>query len=45
MQRINIRFNSLRCIDPVNAPVEDSIARGRGRGRVEEEIEVKSYEG
>uniref|UniRef100_M1DFB5 'chromo' domain containing protein n=1 Tax=Solanum tuberosum TaxID=4113 RepID=M1DFB5_SOLTU len=30
---VNTRFNGVRPVDPVNAPAEESAARGRSRGR------------
>uniref|UniRef100_M1DCU2 'chromo' domain containing protein n=1 Tax=Solanum tuberosum TaxID=4113 RepID=M1DCU2_SOLTU len=30
---VNIRFNVVRPVAPVNAPAEESAARSRGRGR------------
>uniref|UniRef100_M1DU13 'chromo' domain containing protein n=1 Tax=Solanum tuberosum TaxID=4113 RepID=M1DU13_SOLTU len=30
---VNTRFNGVRSVAPVNAPAEESTARGRGRGK------------
>uniref|UniRef100_M1BDU0 'chromo' domain containing protein n=1 Tax=Solanum tuberosum TaxID=4113 RepID=M1BDU0_SOLTU len=40
---VNTRFNGVRPVAPVNAPTEESAARGRGRG-MEENIQVENVE-
>ncbi|KAK4706576.1 hypothetical protein R3W88_033865 [Solanum pinnatisectum] len=39
---MQIQINSVRPVSPVNAPAEESAARGHDRGRVEEELGVEA---
>uniref|UniRef100_M0ZPW9 Uncharacterized protein n=1 Tax=Solanum tuberosum TaxID=4113 RepID=M0ZPW9_SOLTU len=36
---VNTRFNGVRLVAPINAPIEESAARGRGR-EIEENVDV-----